>query len=344
MGKIYKSLDILKLISAICIVGLHCFRFNNDLYDYCFVCATRFGVPCFFIISAFLLFKQSPNWEKMKVFAKRIAKLYLFWLIVTAPLTIYLRLIANHNLSFAEKFLNLIHTSLFSVSFPGSWYLMALLQCSFIIYFLKKYLTNSVILLISLAVYILPCIAASYNYLFDTEHIITHFISIFTDVIFRPYHCFPAGLIYVAIGMFIAENYQKIMDNISLAGGVLCCISTIYAAYIENHYIYEYSEGLRKDSDSFFSLIPLATSLVIVALKTDETYSWKMNTTIIRQISTIMYFSQFTFIFVLVRLQDRHILPISNFTLYMLVLLSTVCLTYVLRNLKNKYPLLKYAF
>mgnify|MGYP002922413462 CR=1 FL=1 len=231
MGKIYKSLDILKLISAICIVGLHCFRFNNDLYDYCFVCATRFGVPCFFIISAFLLFKQSPNWEKMKVFAKRIAKLYLFWLIVTAPLTIYLRLIANHNLSFAEKFLNLIHTSLFSVSFPGSWYLMALLQCSFIIYFLKKYLTNSVILLISLAVYILPCIAASYNYLFDTEHIITHFISIFTDVIFRPYHCFPAGLIYVAIGMFIAENYQKIMDNISLAGGgimlyinYLCCI------------------------------------------------------------------------------------------------------------------------
>ena len=344
MGKIYKSLDILKLISAICIVGLHCFQFNNYLYDYWFVCATRFGVPCFFIISAFLLFKQSPNWEKMKVFTKRIAKLYLFWLIVTAPLTIYLRLFANHNLSFAEKLLNFIHTSLFSVSFSGSWYLMALLQCSFIIYILKKYLPNSIILLISFIIYILPCIAASYNYLFDTEHIVTYFISTFTEIIFRPYHCFPAGLIYVAIGMFIADNYQKIMENISLWLSVILCISSIYLSITENQYIYEYSEGLRKASDSFFSLIPLATSLVIVALKTDETYSWEMNTTIIRQISTIIYFSQFTFIFVLARLQDHHILPISNFTLYMLVLLSTVCLTYILRNLKNKYPLLKYAF
>ena len=336
MGKTYKSLDILKLVSAICIVGLHCFRFNNNLYDYWFMCATRFGVPCFFIISAFFLFKKTPDWNQMKLFAKRIATLYLFWLIATAPLTIYLRLFANHNLSFTEKFLNLIHTSLFSASFSGSWYLMALLQCSFIIYFLKKYLANTTILLISLVVYILPCIAASYNYLFDAEHMITHFISIFTNVIFRPYHCFPAGLIYIAMGMFIAENYHKIMNTISLRVGVLICISTICIAYMENYYIYEYSEGLRKDS--------LSVSLVVVALKTDATYSLKMDTIIIRQISTIMYFSQFAFIFVLVRLQDRHILPISNFTLYMLVLLFTICLTYILRNLKNKYPLLKYAF
>ena len=188
MGKTYKSLDILKLVSAICIVGLHCFRFNNNLYDYWFMCATRFGVPCFFIISAFFLFKKTPDWNQMKLFAKRIATLYLFWLIATA-------------------------------SFSGSWYLMALLQCSFIIYFLKKYLANTTILLISLVVYILPCIAASYNYLFDAEHMITHFISIFTNVIFRPYHCFPAGLIYIAMGMFIAENYHKIMNTISLQGG-----------------------------------------------------------------------------------------------------------------------------
>ena len=123
-------------MSAIFIVGLHCFRFNDDLYTYWFVCSARFGVPCFFIISAFFLFKKDPDWNKMKQFTKRIAKLYLFWLIATAPFTIYLRLFANHSISFTEKILNLIHTSLFSASFSGSWYLMALLQCSFIIYFL----------------------------------------------------------------------------------------------------------------------------------------------------------------------------------------------------------------
>lgn len=344
MEKNYKSLDILKLVSAIFIVGLHCFRFNDDLYTYWFVCSARFGVPCFFIISAFFFFKKTPDWNKMKQFTKRIAKLYLFWLIATAPFTIYLRLFANHSISFTEKILNLIHTSLFSASFSGSWYLMALLQCSFIIYFLKKYLSNSTILLISFVIYILPCIAASYNYLFDAEHIITYFIATFTEVIFRPYHCFPAGLIYVAIGMIIAENYHKIIANTTLWIAVSLCIFTICLSFIENYYIYEYSRGLRKDSDAFFSLVPLATSLIILALKIDETYSLKINTVIIRQISTIMYFSQFAFIFVLVRLQDRHILPISNFTLYMLVLLFTICLTYLLRNLKNKYPLLKYAF
>lgn len=346
--KVYKSLDILKIISAISIVGLHCFRFNIPLYDYWFNCMTRFGVPCFFIISSFLLFKKNPDWNNMKQFAKRIGQLYLFWLITTSPLTIYGRFIANHSLSLGEKLVNFVHTSIWSVSFSGSWYLMVLLQSVFIVYFLKKHLSNYLILFIGFILYILPCIAASYDYLFSKDSLVINFISTFTTIFFRPYHCFPAGIIFVSIGMLMAEKESQILKyiNKSNKGEILLCLS-IFLCFIENYIIYIYSKGLRTASDAFFSLIPLSASMILIALKLDATHSIKFSTVTIRNISTIMYFSQFTFIFILNKLQRQGFLPISNLILYLLVIACTIALTHILLYLQREYSktnFLKYAF
>lgn len=344
MGKAIKSLDILKFISAISIIGLHCFRFNIATYDYWYICANRFGVPCFFIISSFLLFRKKLKWENIILFIKRIAKLYLFWFIATIPLTIYSRFIANHTLSLEEKIINFIHTTIWSASFSGSWYLMALIQGVLIIFFLKKYLPNSLIIFISLLIYFIPCIAASYNFLFTENSYITKFISLFTTIIFRPYHCFPAGLIYISIGMCIAENYYKIISNMSYKKGIFLILTSISLWFIENYYIYEASNGFRADSDAFFSLIPLSTSLILITLYLNTKISINFNTCLIREMSTIMYFSQFAFIFILSKLQRINVLPISNITLYFLVIFSTIILTYILRSLRTKYNIFKYAF
>lgn len=344
MKKTIKSLDILKLISAICIIGIHCFSFNNPSYDYWYICANRFGVPCFFIISSFFFFRKKQNWENLKLFSLRIAKLYLFWLIATSPLTIYSRFIANQNLSFSEKIINFIHNSLWSASFSGSWFLMALLQGTLIIYLLKKYFSNKTIFFVSFIIYILPCIAASYNFLFSENSFVTKFISSFSSIIFRPYHCFPASLIYITIGMIIANSYDKIIHWMNFKKGILLIFISILLWFIENYYILEISNGERKDSDAFFSLIPLSISLIIFAIYADTKITLNFNTTTLREISTIMYFSQFVFIFILTKLKNFDLLHISYIVLYLMVIILTIIITYILKYLSKHYKVFKYAF
>ena len=85
--------DILKLVLAIFIVGIHSTRAGMILRP-----VFRLAVPLFFIISSYLFFLKQctlsswiERYKGLKKYAKRILLLYLFWFLLLFPFTIYYR-------------------------------------------------------------------------------------------------------------------------------------------------------------------------------------------------------------------------------------------------------------
>lgn len=117
------------------------------------------AVPVFFILSSFFLFSKMEKsgflWCVWMSFFKRISILYLFWFIITLPVTLYTRT-DYWELSQPVLALTFFKDLLFSHTFGGSWFLSALVVGSLFVFLLKKYLNanNIVLLLLAIAVYI----------------------------------------------------------------------------------------------------------------------------------------------------------------------------------------------
>ena len=71
---IYKAIDILKFLAAICVVAIHTNAFkdiNNGIYNFLSYCIFTFAVPFFFIISGFFLFLSSLIIFKERLFINK---------------------------------------------------------------------------------------------------------------------------------------------------------------------------------------------------------------------------------------------------------------------------------
>ena len=85
--------DITKFLLSLTIIALHSQLFNPFLFPY-----LRIAVPVFFILTGYLSFAKldrisgySNRKEHLIHIIKRYFKLYLFWLVVLLPFTLYIR-------------------------------------------------------------------------------------------------------------------------------------------------------------------------------------------------------------------------------------------------------------
>ena len=84
----------MKFIASAFVFSMH-FEALNDFGNANFLLGllARWGVPFFFISSAFFLFSKSENGNITKStlikYVQRILKLYLFWFVVNLPYVIY---------------------------------------------------------------------------------------------------------------------------------------------------------------------------------------------------------------------------------------------------------------
>ncbi len=90
MTKNYDAIDLAKFILSIIVCGIHALG-RYGIYPF-----FRIAVPLFFIISSYFFFKKlnAENDSKdghilLKNFAKRNAKLYLFWFVLLLPITLF---------------------------------------------------------------------------------------------------------------------------------------------------------------------------------------------------------------------------------------------------------------
>ena len=145
------------------------------------------------------------------------------------------------------------------------------------------------------------------------------------------------GVPYFALGRYIAKN-----DPHLTIGGKLLGVLSLMLFFAELLMTYKFN--LCKSTDCFFMLLPCAY-FIFVLIK-DIKIELKFNTVILRNASTIIFFSHFIWIFAIEIFEMVFGLFINS--LYRFVLVSVLCLLTVLAFLmlskKKFFSWLKYLY
>lgn len=164
----FKVWDITKFIMSIVVVSIH----TNALYSLGnilnrIICQglSRIAVPLFFMVSAyFLYYKKGNSFISVKNFILRILKLYIFYFILFFPYIFYIRIWKYKSNGWGYALWNFISGLLFSSSFPGSWYLNAMIIASLFCLLVNKGKTARIfVVILSVSGYIFSCITSNYQ-------------------------------------------------------------------------------------------------------------------------------------------------------------------------------------
>lgn len=129
--------DLLKIISAFMVVGIHTqpFRYYNTIQVWLFWPIVSLAVPYFLIVSAYFFWnRETPS---LKKYLHRIGLLYVLWLIIDSPI-LYKELFSN-NASLFRNIAYFIRGLIFGQTYPGSWYLSCSIWAVVISYVVWKY-------------------------------------------------------------------------------------------------------------------------------------------------------------------------------------------------------------
>lgn len=128
------SLDLAKFIASIFVVAIHANPFRGTFNTIVIEGYARFAVPFFFITSAYLFFRRSPQKADLRHFAWRICLLYGFWFVFNLPHYCYYRM--PNNLA------TFLHNLFLGSTFGASWFLMALLEATVLVWLLSRKMNN----------------------------------------------------------------------------------------------------------------------------------------------------------------------------------------------------------
>ena len=215
MKKQYDIFDLVKLIAALMIVALHTDLFPKVLQPW-----LSLAVPLFFIISSYLLFEKINNVEEkekkevVKKYVLRILKLYLFWFIVLLPYTVIVR-----KVWFGIG--KTIYSILFSSTFKASWFLIATIEGTLLIFLLRKKNYKWQLVLFFIIYALSQIFAGSSNKIlmfFEPEFTICH------------------SLIFILIGKMFADNKINFSKKNYVIGSIIFAITLYIAHLLVKHY------------------------------------------------------------------------------------------------------------
>jgi len=323
--------DFLKGIMALFIIILH-----TKLFPDTFIPIVRIAVPVFFIMSAYFFFRKiyaANNTDKNKSiikFVKRSLLLYLFWFIILFPATYISRKHFGESLS---PF-GLLYSALLNSTFPASWFIMACVICTSIVYIFRKHLM--IVTVISLVLYLMCCAESSYFYLFKDYNL-------WFESIFKSYsicNSFPAGLFWICVGAWCARCkinggikfwlYTSIISILLLFTEYYICVSNQWLMY----------------TDCFISLIFAAPSLFILVSKLPHTsYSWTLP---LRHSTVIAYCLHGSIAFGLFPIMKHYDIqqPVMGVAVFSITMVLVVIGSLAIINLSKKkgFGILKYAY
>lgn len=332
--KEFKGIDFIKFIMAIFVVAIHTHPFeglHDNIFTQSWNVIENLAVPYFFMASGFLLFSKvnkghdkASQLDKIKQYAIRIIKLYLYWTIIFLPITIWY-FVTNDNSIFMDL-LSFIRGVIFIgenfYSWP-LWYLLSMIYSLVVIYFLlyKKQAISS-ILIISICIFLISTIMnfiliseSSYDLILLLKKLIKYTFG--TGRLF-------SGMLYIMIGGSFANN------KIQLSKGIWTLLLFIGL-------IFQYFK------------VPFASPFLFVLLPTVMFHiSLNMDLKVIkhgyffRKSSTVMYFTHMIifFLYTLIFKEFRYF----GWDAFLISVLTPIILTPIIIKNENKYILLKKIF
>ena len=314
--KKYNSLDLLKLLLAICVIAIHTDPLAENTYGI-YEMIINSAVPCFLMISGFLIFKKNDsNNDSIKKHLIKILKLYLIWTLLYLPISIYF--FANSNDSIQTIIIRFFKDFIFVGQQPYSyplWYLLSTFYCLVIVYiFKKKNIKDGYLLCTAIILYF---IGVCIDYYMPN---INNMSGIYYNIFYALKHTFGSGrmfysLLYFCIGMYISKNNLKYKS--------IYCIVISFVLVSLNYYIDFFALKLL----FYLSLFMLFLSF---DLKNSRWYYY------LRRTSTVMYFTHmiFFFIYSLVVGFDN----CKGVVGFLLTIICTIILSIIVCHIEKKHP------
>lgn len=230
--KVYYGLDLLKFIMAFIVVMIHVkpFPAGTVLYS-AFSPLLAVAVPVFFVISAFLLFSKTygsnsdggGDLSVIQRFTTRILILYGIWLLIEIPWVIF------NKPYFTEPFLkglmDFIKDVLFATTFPGSWFLSALVLGVWVVFLLSRVVKEEIVFVQSLFVSLYVIYGGFSEGLRGPLEWYSQNVREEVNL------SFPFTLVWVSMGQLMAKYKEKVLSSGSpIVLGLSCLV--IYICYL----------------------------------------------------------------------------------------------------------------
>lgn len=330
-------LDLVKFILSIMIVAIHSSIFPFVLYPW-----LRIAVPLFFIISSYFFFckMNKCDIENKKIFLKkyiiRLLKYYLFWFIFLFPAFLIIR--SNWFASESNIILLLIRQLFFGSTFSASWFIMATILATVIIYFLSKKIDNKVMFFLFFVSYLFCVIVSSYIELFDGT-IFESFYKVYIKFFSFPYLSFPIALIWILIGKIFAENKN---GDITLSENIVLILLYSVCLFLEWRIVYNLNGSYN--NDCYLFLLPLCYYIFsfIKNIKINLKYAKRF-----RLISTITYPFHASFVIIFYDFFSSYIANVNllNILRFIIAIFISILFSLFVEKFENKkyFGFLKYS-
>lgn len=266
----FAAIDIAKIVLAVLVVTIHTHLFPEVLNP-----LARTAVPLFFMFSAFFFFCGDRNIKKVWV---RNLRLYGIWFLILLPITLKIR--GYFAFGFLRGILTLLHNFIFYSTFRSSWYIIALCIALTLVHLASRIMSNKVLLMISIPIYLLYCLFSNYYNLLGEFEWWVVFCNKYQKIFVTLCNNFPVAFIWLVLGKMFAEKEISIPMTSSW---VLLLTSSILL--IAEHIIVLNYE-LAAATDCYIFLIPVCTSVFSLLHQAECTLS---EAPLLRKMSTITY-------------------------------------------------------
>lgn len=292
--KKYNMLDLFKFILAFFVIGIHTLEESNQWLNILFDIA----VPFYFISSSYLLFNKIKDMKKedkltnIKKYILRMLYLYIIWLIIYSPITIYMYI--KDDLYGINLVIDIIK-KLFLTGMIGTcyqlWYILYTIYSSIIIYiFIKKDININYLLIMSILLVI-----------------IGYFVNI--DLIKYIISQLGCGLLYMSLG----NVFNKIKYNNTLVLFVLLIITYLLSIFASAYIKY---------------LNPILLFMLVINIKVKDNEVYK----VLRKSSTLIYFIHLIILFMYDLINRYINIPINSFNIVSVISLVCSLLIISLSN------------
>ena len=250
--------DILKLALSLIVVLFH--ADPNCVYQAPLHPWIRVVVPLFFLMLSYFLFQKvhaARSREEAKGIIKRfllhMLLLYGFWFVLLIPMTF-----ENGSAGFLEHALKRLFLG---STYTASWFMSASAFGVLLIFALSRKLSNRVLLVLTVPVFIFVVGWTCYLPLFPEGSAILRFYELYYRVLSNPHHSFPAALVWIVVGKCFAEQE---FDFRKPHYPILLVVSAVLL-YFEWRFLVR-TTGIYADENALL-ILPFCTALFALFLR-----------------------------------------------------------------------------
>ena len=330
----FPVIDILKLIFAFCVIGIHSwFLYDTRFGYYTYTMIYRLAVPFFFLASGYFLARNVNSGNRnivIKDFLKKTLNVYL----LLSSLCIFINMVKGNNFTLYNILKN-IWQVLIGNCWGISWFLGALLFSGIVIYFLKEKKYVKTAMIISVILYIIGLLFNTYNFVL-INHNFDSLYTFLAETFGNNSNFIFVGFMFFSIGYYLAlYGYEKISKSktiyyllIFLGFIILFFEVSIVKNHLDVVQFYEY----------YFAHLLIVPSLFILAIKSRLNKLIKFDTKYIRSISTYLFYFHAFVLELLLLYRNYNSISIlnSNIGFYLSILLISIIISLLFMFMKKK--------